>query len=825
MQLHTSLGPIILATGYQPPRRPVIPPQTFLNIFRRQLPVLFAGDLNARHAMLGHNNNPNAAGELVAHHMRHGNIMHNGPDFNTYITTRAVGNPDIVLTNNRWLHNIHITPGPLTTSDHLPVIIKISASPIQVPIQPVLDKKNANWDNFKRELLNYLMPALDGRAAHTVEDEMRRWFDAVEKAMRNNIPVKRYRTLPHPKITAELRRLKINYHLARQTAQRDGWTPVLRNLVKGLQNMLQTEYKQLQTDSWNELILNTEIIYKQPEQFWGKIKKILGNDREQIKYLINTNGRKLTTTPEQAEEFKRVWERIYKITDEENNDFCPQTERIVNNHLTIHNDHIPYERIDISRLLPDNNLIRPITVADIKHRIRLLKKRKAPGISQIDREILLNIPDNMIINLTEIFNAALSAGRFPDHFKTAVIKLILKSGKTPTSALNYRPISLLESVGKVFERLLNDRLRNHLENNQLYHCRQHAYRKNRGTNTAISLAYETIARHQQNRAQCNVVMRDVSKAFDKVWHNGLKYKLYSLHMPRIFVATLSDFLDRRNALIQVGAYKTTPFPLLCGVPQGSALAPTLFSIYTSDIGEIPHCECFTYADDITQIVTYQGKSKQFLQRYTERAIRALNEYEYRWKIRTNPNKFQILHVSKQRPLPVTIDNRAINFTNRAKLLGLTLKKTGFSTHVKEKKGQALNALKKLRRFSKLREQTKLHLYKALVLPIMEYPVVPLNALCRSSWINLQTVQNRALRWIKGEQPPYTTTAIDLHERYSMIPLNQRNFHQAYRHWEKVRTFFQNEIESLLEIEISGTHTWWPTSYMPEDARCPAAFIL
>lgn len=95
------------------------------------------------------------------------------------------------------------------------------------------------------------------------------------------------------------------------------------------------------------------------------------------------------------------------------------------------------------------------------------------------------------------------------------------SGKIPTNSINYRPISLLKMIGKVYEKIINDHLRNYLERHNKFSERQHAYRKKRGTSTAIAIAYETIAISQQNREQCNLILCDVSKASDKVWHKGL----------------------------------------------------------------------------------------------------------------------------------------------------------------------------------------------------------------------------------------------------------------------------------------------------------------
>lgn len=274
-----------------------------------------------------------------------------------------------------------------------------------------------------------------------------------------------------------------------------------------------------------------------------------------------------------------MWRTVYTISDNDNADFCRQTEDLFNTYLENTDQHRHYERIDLARLIPDNELTRPITLEEIMMKIRQQKGRKAPGRSKIDKEVLMKLPRIMIDCLTIVFNASLSAGFFPNKFKIAVIKLLFKSGEVPTNSLHYRPISLLETTGKIYEKLINNRLRNYLEINERFNAKQHVYRKDRGTATAIAPAYETIATGQQNRHQCNVVLRDVSEAFDKVWHNGLKYKLCISDVPRCFTVLLCSYLDNRQAIIHVGDHLAEPFPILCGVPQGSVITPTLYSFF------------------------------------------------------------------------------------------------------------------------------------------------------------------------------------------------------------------------------------------------------
>ena len=239
-------------------------------------------------------------------------------------------------------------------------------------------------------------------------------------------------------------------------------------------------------------------------------------------------------------------------------------------------------------------------------------KKSCPGSSGINKTILKHLPEAALSILQQIFNSALSAGYFPDTWKIATIRLITKAGKNSRRVENYRPISLLEVPGKIFERILNKRLRQHLEFNNLHNPHQHGFRQERGTTTALALITEQIAQYKADNGLCNIVLRDISKAFDKVWHQGLKYKLLHLRLPEILERLLCDFLDDRVARIKIGSILGDSFDLKCGVPQGSVLAPTLFTIYTRDTPTSLTGYNISYADDITQIVPYPGKSKEML---------------------------------------------------------------------------------------------------------------------------------------------------------------------------------------------------------------------
>ena len=203
----------------------------------------------------------------------------------------------------------------------------------------------------------------------------------------------------------------------------------------------------------------------------------------------------------------------------------------------------PFPTANTTRINNKNYLSREITVEEIKTFIKRSKK-KTPGSTKINKIILEKCTDKALLQLKNILNACYAAGYFPNIFKEAIIKFIPKKDKALTNPINYRPISLLEVPGKIFERTILARLNNFLTENNILKERQHGFRAYKGTHTAITSIYETIANALAEKKQVYMVLRDVAKAFDKVWHNGLKYKIVRMGLPDTLAKILCNFLDK-----------------------------------------------------------------------------------------------------------------------------------------------------------------------------------------------------------------------------------------------------------------------------------------
>ena len=242
---------------------------------------------------------------------------------------------------------------------------------------------------------------------------------------------------------------------------------------------------------------------------------------------------------------------------------------------------------------------------------------------------------------------------------------------------------------------------------------------------------------------------------------------------------LCSFLDDRTAQIKLRNKLSEKFVLGSGVPQESILSPTMYIFYTSDMpalgGGVTNV---LFADDMTQLIEYHHRSKQMTARRTERAIAGVNNYERKWKIKTNQNKFKVLLMSVTKPAPLTIEGTNINFSNNVQILGLTLRSSGLKTHINAKIAMARGRVNKLRRFRHLKPKTKSYLYKSLVRSAMEYPNIPLCIISKYNKDRMQKFQNSVLRkYIDSDSADSIEV---LHNKYKIEPINAR----MYRRTEK-----------------------------------------
>lgn len=186
---------------------------------------------------------------------------------------------------------------------------------------------------------------------------------------------------------------------------------------------------------------------------------------------------------------------------------------------------------------------------------------------------------------------------FPDSWKLAKVIPIPKSGKPPENPESYRPISLFSNLSKVFEKVLKEVILKHISENNIFINEQFGFRAHHSSTHQVLRICNHIKSNRDIVKSTGMVLLDIEKAFDTVWHDGLLYKLIHLRFPPYICKIVQSFLTRRRFVVQVNSGVSDLMFFNSGVPQGSVLAPILYNIYVSDFPKLPNCHTAIFADD------------------------------------------------------------------------------------------------------------------------------------------------------------------------------------------------------------------------------------
>ena len=847
----TSDGEIILSTHYCPfdKKKPntILPLSDLNKVLNLQAPLYFLGDLNAKHTAFGHSFS-NARGKRIQGLADLRRDFHYiGPNFNTWMLGKKTSKPDIIFTNNRTSHlNTYIEGGPLLSSDHRLIIFQISTHPIPVQCPPMYDHQKANNDLYKEILEQFSIPNLDGQPRDVLDEWWEKVVEAIVEAAKASRPFKTtltYRNAIQPSHSTKTLAhcyTNISNFLLNQPS------PSLKHHA----SLLLDKLKQ----SWGEDIYNYNIklnklaeesYKKDPKAFFKIIDRFRGNFSPPTTNL-NHNGKHHRQPEEILKIFKEVWQNIYKPNpiapsqDAEDQsdicaDWCESNKDLID----------PHPNIDLSRLDPSSNLLSPIDSCDLEYSIRRFKK-KAPGQSGIDKDMIKHLPSLFLKQLLYLYNATLSCGYMPRLFKSAVTILIPKinNAKNPK---DYRPIALLEALAKIYESVINRRLKWHLEDNGLLDEGQFGFRPTRSTHHVLNILLNYVSTNNRRGRDSIIICKDVEKAFDTVWHEGLITKIFRyahLNLPTTFCKTLASYLTDRTIRIKHSGLISDPFTPLAGVPQGSVLAPLMYILYISDCpppinvpdnpnhppGNETLPENITlnlfYADDNT--IAVSGGLKMIIERAKEE-LQKMSEWEDKWRIKINGHKSRIIifgpnrYIIEQRlksqgftlnPLKPNRKESNIPTARSHTILGVMVDwNLSFVPCIKQLRKRVNTVRMSFFRLIAFSNRMREFLYKCYILPIITYHYSIYSFLSRNQRLILQGIQNNCLQhfvFVWRELGP--TRAESYHVMCRMLALNHI-FHQRARkfydnlkswhpHWHNILVDLHNPSTRNHRVEIT-----------------------
>lgn len=679
-------------------------------------------------------------------------------DIPTRITTHSATLLDVCITN---LCTDYIKTGVFSSdiSDHLPVFL-LATLYENKPQEQMCSRRNLN--DISREVFRNLVQGLDWSIildqadANTAYDM---FFEMIHKCFDNAFPLK--------KIMVQ-----------RNKKYRKPW------INKGLYQRIKAKNK----------LYHEFISCRDPEVFcrYKKIRNTLNADlRKAKKNYYTAKFESIYDNP------KKVWQMVNALTNRMEQ--CSDIKEMTINGTTIYGEDLAnsinahfinagcYEEpndIDRDTNIPDTPMIehtiflQPTSPAEVEASIRLLKSNVAPGIDEIGAKELKQVSHLISEAVAHIVNLMLSTGVFPQKLKVARVTAIFKGGLR-NNLSNYRPISVLPIMSKIFESVINQRLVSFFDKHKILSNSQYGFRKNRSTEKALCYIKDSILTNIDSKNFTLGLFLDLKKAFDSIKYNILYDKLSRYGVRGVALELIKNYLSHRSQIVQIQNAKSSKLKLTQGVPQGSILGPFLFLVYINDIVTIANSpEIIMYADDTnvffksTDLTDLETKANEYLALLST----WLGQNRLQLNIaKTNYVIFRALNKQLSREIVLTFQGHELTRVKEQKFLGVWFQEhLSWNVHVNNlvvELSRAVGCLYKIAPLIPI--WLKQNLYNSLFYSRLCYGILVWGTTTKTNYNRIIRLQKMILRIYESYQGPwYQLSTSPLFLKYQMLQANK-----------------------------------------------------
>ena len=528
--------------------------------------------------------------------------------------------------------------------------------------------------------------------------------------------------------------------------------PLLKIIFKDLQKTIDKRFTFIRNEKFGR---DVEQIKPYSKPFW-KLSKVLKKPQKPIPALKDGDN-VLLTNEEKAQKLAQQFESAHN--------FNLNVVSPIENEVSLEYQNIVNQEFSSEDVFNTN-------LNEIKSIIKKFRNMKAPGEDGIFYILIKKLPEATLSSLVTILNKCLELAYFPEKWKNAKVIPILKPDKNPAEASSYRPISLLSSISKLFERIILNRMMSHINENSIFADEQFGFRLGHSTTHQLLRVTNFIRSNKSEGYSTGAALLDIEKAFDSVWHKGLIAKLSRFNFPIYIVKIIQNYLSDRTLQVSYQNGKSIRLPVRAGVPQGSILGPILYNIFTSDHPDLPPgCQKSLFADDTS--ISVKGRSIRVITSRLQKSLDIFNSYLKNWKITPNASKTQLIifpHKPRAEFLKpksnhiVKMNGVNLTWEDQVKYLGLIFDKNlTFKGHIEGIQAKCNKYIKCLypliNRNSRLCLKNKLLIYKQIFRPAMLYAVPIWTSCCVTRKKALQRIQNKILKMILKFPPWFSTSEL------------------------------------------------------------------
>ena len=602
---------------------------------------------------------------------------------------------DLFLTNKR-----NSFQNTLTVSTGLSDFHKMAATVLKTTYRKPKPKeivyrnyKKLDKELFRAELKNAIM---NGEVTNYHEFEK-----TFLKILNKHAPIKRrfIRANDVPYMTKALRKaimrrsqLETKFHKTRKKADQIA--------CRKQKNFVSRLYKKERKKFYNDLNLKDLADNK---KFW-KLMQPLFSEKTSTKHNITiVSGDEIITEDSKvAETMNKFFQTAATSLDIRENSYLLNTTDIKDSpvHAAIEKFSSHPSILKIQEMIPKETFsFVEVTVTEVENELSNLNSRKANTSNGIPTKMLKDTSDVCGPVLHFLINQAISDGEFPNELKLADITPSFKK-EDPTSVKNYRPISVLPAMSKVYERLIQKQLVEFMDKRlSRYLC---GYRKGYNSQYALVSLIERWKKTLDQQGYAAAMLMDLSKAFDTINHELLIAKLHAYGFSLQALKLVHSYLTNRWQRTKINRSFSSWTELLLGVPQGSVLGPLLFNIYINDLFWVNSLsEVCNYADDTT-FYACNADLESVLHCLEHDSLLAVEWFENNY-MQLNSDKCHLLISGFKHQIHwASIGDTKVWESSNEKLLGLTIDRDlKFDLHISKICNKANRKLSALNRISKL----------------------------------------------------------------------------------------------------------------------------